>query len=310
MLDRRVDPSRMIELSLRDVPLRDALAQIAEELGAGYSQLGPVAYIGPEVAASRLRTIAELRRGEIRTMPGSTAAPLLRMKPWRWDDLATPQELLAALEQEAGLEIGGDDLVPHDLWAAADLPLLTWSDRLTLFAIQFDLTFAASDDGRSVRLIPLPESVAATRTFNVGNQARQLAQRLGTQYPNAEIEIEDDRLEVRGSWEDLEAIASGLAGMPQGRRKATAKKLHTLKLRRARLDQVLKKLEELNLTFDVDEAALQKADIRLDTLVTVDVQNADVDELLKAVLEPVGLTFQRSEGNVRVFPAPSAKPRK
>jgi hypothetical protein len=50
--------------------------------------------------------------------------------------------------------------VPHDLWAAADLPALAWVDRLTLVAIQFDLTFKISADGRQITLIAVPAEVS------------------------------------------------------------------------------------------------------------------------------------------------------
>ena len=307
LIDRRIDPSRKVELSLRDVPLADGLRQIAEHLNAGYCQLGAVAYLGPKDTAARLRTLAELRRAETRKLSPSEGSPLVAMRPWRWDDLTTPRDLLAELEGESHIEIRGVTDIPHDLWAAADLPAMPWSDRVTLIAAQFGKTFEVLPDQSAVRLVPLPEQVAIERTFMVGRQAQQLAQQFQTSFPNAETEIQGNRLKVRGSWEDLESIAATLANRNPGRQSASeGKKVHTLKLRKARLDQILTKLEELSLTFEVDQQALLRADIRMDTLVSVDVKNAELDELLRAVLEPAGLGFRRSGQTVEIFPA--AKP--
>ena len=48
--------------------------------------------------------------------------------------------------------------MPHDLWAAADLPPISLVDRLTLIAIQFDLTFKVAEHGKRLELVPVPEN--------------------------------------------------------------------------------------------------------------------------------------------------------
>lgn len=309
LIDRRIDPSRKIELTLGDVPLEEGLRKIASQLNAGYCQIGAVAYLGPADTAARLRTVAELRRGDVRKLSSSSGSSPAAIRRWQWDDLTTPQDLLAELEGESNIKIQGVSEIPHDLWAAADLPAMPWSDRLTLIAAQFAMTFEVVPGQSMVRLVPLPEQVAIERTFMVGRQAEQLAQQFQTSFPNAETEVQGNRLKVRGSWEDLESIAATLANRKPSRQPSSdSKKVHSLKLRRARLDQVLTKLEELSLTFEVDQQALRQADIRMDTLVSIDVKNADLDELLRAVLEPAGLAFRRSGQAVEVFPAAKVAP--
>ena len=53
---------------------------------------------------------------------------------------------LAQLGQRSGVEITGLEQVPHDLWAAADLPPISLVARLTLIAVQFDLTFKVAGE--------------------------------------------------------------------------------------------------------------------------------------------------------------------
>ncbi len=52
----------------------------------------------------------------------------------------------------------------------------------------------------------------------------------------------------------------------------------------------------------VDKPAIQAAGISLETKVRVDVKEVSADELLKAVLDPAGLTFARHENVVEVKP--------
>ncbi|HXT57480.1 MAG TPA: hypothetical protein VN699_02545, partial [Pirellulales bacterium] len=141
LLDRRVDPGRPLELRLDDVPLELALERIARSRHLGLSWYGPLVYFGPEAAAERLKTLAALRVADAKSLPSSARAPFARQQPWRWNDLTTPRELVEQLAIEAKIEIAGLEQIPHDLWAAADLPPLSWTDRMTLIANEFDLTF-------------------------------------------------------------------------------------------------------------------------------------------------------------------------
>ena len=161
VLDRRVDPEQKLDVQISDVSLRAALQQIAASRGLGVSILGSVVYVGPAAAASRLRTLAALRADDARRLPAAAARKFRRARPMRWDDLATPRSLLVGLAEDNGLELSGLDLVPHDLWAGAELPPLSLTDRLTLLAVQFNLTFAVQSDGADLRLAPLPRAHGA-----------------------------------------------------------------------------------------------------------------------------------------------------
>ena len=166
-----------------DVPLRAALQQIAEKHGLGVSILGSVIYVGPAEAAARLRTLAALRADDARRLPLPAARKFQRTKPMHWNDLAAPRGLLTKLAEENGLELTGLDLVPHDLWAAADLPPLSLTDRLTLMAVQFDLTFDVQSAGAGLRLAPLPRRVALTRNYPGGADPAATARRLAALAP-------------------------------------------------------------------------------------------------------------------------------
>lgn len=159
MIDRRVDPSQKFELSLDDVPLGTALEQIARSRSLGVCLLGPVAYFGPPEVTSRLRAVVALRKKEVRRLPAAVGRTFLKPQRMAWPDFSEPRELLRQLARRSRIEIDGLERVPHDLWAAADLPPLSLIDRLTLIVAQFDLTFKISPDGRRVTLVPLPGNV-------------------------------------------------------------------------------------------------------------------------------------------------------
>jgi hypothetical protein len=303
LLDRRVDPGAQLRASLQDVPLEMALERLARAERLGLSWYGPLVYFGPPEPTRRLRTLAALRSDEAKSLPAKARLPFTRQRPWQWQDFATPRKLAEQLAAEAKIELTGLEQIPHDLWAAADLPPLSWIERLTLIGNEFDLTFEFSSDGGAVRLIPVPADAVIERTYAGGSDPEALARRWSQEAPEAEIKVADGKLVVRGAIEDHER----LRGEQSRAAKAAAGgvEVYTLAVREQPLGPVLEELKRrLGLELHVDEAALQAADISLNRRVSFNVEQASLDELFQAALKPAGLTFRRREKTLDIFPAP------
>jgi hypothetical protein len=305
VLDRRVDPDQPITLAIDEEPLGEALAKIAGHLKLGYCQFGPVAYIGPQLMTRRLRTLAALRLDDVRPLPTPATRKLLMMRSWHWDDLTEPRSLVEALAAEAGVEIVGVDKIPHDLWPAADLPAMSWIDRLTLIAAQFNLTYELDKTGRRAQLVPAPENVALVRSYQAGADAAAVARRWAKALPEARVVVDKKRIRIEGRLEDHEDAQQRLRGKPTDQTTVTAgKEVYQLSVENAALDQVVQQIaERLNLEFNWDNAAIDAAGIATGQLVTVKVKDASLDELLGAVVNGTGLAFRRDDRKVSLYPA-------
>jgi hypothetical protein len=267
LIDRRVDPSRKIEISLHQTPLKDVLETVAQKCNLGISMVGPVAYFAPPEVARRVRTIAALRRDDVRRLAPAVAKKFFNQKSMAWDDFAQPRELLEKLGTENGIRIEALDQIPHDLWAAADLPPLELIERLTLIAGQYDLTFQVSADGNQITLLPVPEHVEPAQTNPAGKQSRI---------------------------EDREHISATLR---------TAKR-YTLTVKEKPIGQVLEQLAPiLNLDLKIDDEAIRQAGVSLDQRVSFNVKDATLDELLRAALQQTRLKFVRRGNIVQIEPS-------
>jgi hypothetical protein len=136
-------------------------------LKLGYCQLGAVAYLGPAETARRLRTIAALRLEDARRLPKDSQRRLLTARSWDWPELAEPRQLAEQLAGQAGLKIANPERIEHDLWPAAELPPLSWVERMTLVLAPFDLTFRFDRRGQ-IELVELPADPALVRTYAGG----------------------------------------------------------------------------------------------------------------------------------------------
>ena len=308
LLDRRADPSRPMELAIAEGTLSGAFDRIANFADLGWCQIGPVIYFAPPATAHRLRTVVELRKEELAKTPAALASKLRRMKPWRWDELSTPRELVEELAHDADLKLEGLERIPHDLWAAADLPPMTAIERVSLVLAGYDLTFAVEAPA-TLRLVPMPTKVVLTRSYALGAAGDAALTALKKKYPDAELRIEGSKLLVVGRAEDHAAISDALVGKSaRPVAKTTPPKLSqvraSLKAKNQPVEQLLNDVAKtLTLDLVIDREAIAAANLSLDTRVSVELTNVPVGELLAAITKPAGLAFTLRGRTVRITPA-------
>jgi hypothetical protein len=306
LLDRRVDPERSVTLAVKATPLAGVCDQLAASAGIGFCRLGPLGYFGPGRTCNDLPTVAALRDEDVAHLPSAARIAWSRASAGGWPDFATPRELVEQLAQAAGAQVEGLGQVPHDLWAAADLPPLTVAQRLTLVAAQFDLAIEILDDGRAVRLIPWPERPTIERTYSAGTRARELAEQWAALAPRSQLRVEGTKVVVRGPLEDQQRIAARgkTSTRPAQPKRPAGIQVYTLKLEAVPLDRLLAKLgQQLDLQFEIDQPAVDRAKIDMRQNVSLKVEQATLDQLLAAALKPAGLTFVRQGTKVRVRPS-------
>jgi hypothetical protein len=308
LLDRRIDPGRKIEISLRQTPLKEALESIAQKYNLGISMVGPVIYFAPPETARTVRTLVALRREDVSRLAPGVAKKFFEQKSMAWNDLTAPRELLQKLGSENGIQIAALDQIPHDLWAAADLPPLELIERLTLIAGQYDLTFQVSADGKRIILLPVPQRVELARTYPAGRQAQQTVKNFASLAPQARVQVDGDKIVVTGTVEDHERISAPHRPAERNTVKSAdtdlASKRHTLTIEEQPIGPLLEQLApRLNLELKIDNKALEQAGVSLDQRVSFSVKNATVDELLQAALKQTGLKFVRRGNVVQIEPA-------
>ena len=183
---------------------------------------------------------------------------------------------------------------------------MNFLERLTLIAAQFDRTFEIAADGASVKLAAIPASVEISHSYTLpgGVRPQEVIAKLKTALPDAQCEVADGKLQVRGRAEDQDFVVDLLAGRTA---KSTAvvagKKVYSLTLVKPVGDFIKALGEKLGLEVKFDTAAIEAAAISLKQEVRVDVKEVSEDELLQAVLTPAGLTFDRQGKTITVKPA-------
>ena len=297
-IDRRIDPDQKVVLTANDVTLKECFNILARQSRIDVCRVGPVFYFSSGPVCSRLPTLAALRRQGIRGLSSQHQRQLLPARSSSWEPLTAPRELVRELGDEFGLSMVGLDQIPHDLWPGGDLPPLGFSDRLTLLLAGFDLTFALDSEGSSLHLVRMPETVSLERGYPLGNHGPNVMAILREKFPRARIRADSRRIVVVGMWEDHQLIDRLLKGEAVRRRvHRPGQKVFTMKVQNETAGTVVAMLaERLQLEFKPGTGTVENLHQR----VSFEVTNASQQELLRAVLGPVGLSWRIEGGELHV----------
>ena len=305
-LDRRIDPGQTINLTLRNQPAEEVLKQLAAAGHAEWRAVGPVVYVGPAETVKKLATVAALRRQEAERLPTEARSRLLKERAWQWSELVEPRQLLDVLAAEGEVKISGMEQAPHDLWPAVSLPPLAWTDRMSLVLAGFDLTFEIADAGNSVRLVSIPAKVVIEKTYSSRGAVGAVVAQLRRATSGAEIRVEQGKIVVAGLQEDQEVVEGLLAG-PKGTpakstkvKKGPVEKRYSLTAGKNDPAGAIVRTVAVQLGKELkyDANVLEK----LKQNVPLSVKEVTLDELLMAVLKPLGLSYKLTDEALEIVP--------
>ena len=313
--DRRIDPNVPITLTVVDQPLVDVFAALGQQADAAATPFGGIVYFAPRQAVDELATLAALARQPLADAPAAARAKWLKPQAWNFHRLSEPRQLLKELAASADSQVQGEQLVPYDLWPARELPQLAAIDRAVLLLAGFNLTCRISPDGDQLEVKPITRPVAIAQeyrvpssrsaAFNVVLAELNAATTTGAKSrPTITARVEDhDRLKAALSGRPANALPAAVAMRTAGEKRAgrtLEDRRFTLTIENKPLAPVLSQLAaqlELQLEWD---AALPDTAAGRRVLVSCQVVEADLDELLEALLKPAGLTFDRLESRVSI----------
>jgi len=279
ILDRRIDPDRLVTHTARGESVRDVLQAVAAEAGATVEELPGAIRLVPPAVGGRGIAAASDRARRLAALSPAQRKPLTEVRSWSWPAGAQPRVLLADALAEAGLSVEGLDAVAHDHFPAAALPPLALAERLDLVLANFDLRilWSANRDRPAGRIVAIDADVAPQGGGTPRPRTGPDAARRPGPAPNRPVKLRDE---------------------------------FTLRLE-APLDQALAAIAgRLGLTLELDAASLAARGIAPGEIVRAEVEKASRTELLDALVRPLGLEWTIAGDRLRVFaPAAASAPK-
>jgi hypothetical protein len=265
-VDRRIDPGTRISLDIEATSAEEVVKAVAPAHDWAVVRLHKFIYLGPKSAAEQLRGVVSARARDVGGLPASQRAQWTRGEPISWARLSEPRMLISELVGRRGWRMENSDAIPHDLWAAGELPEMGLAEQLSMLLIGFDLTFKFEPTARTIEIVSLDEN-------NQNMQSETRAEHAPT-----------------------------ITNTPH--RKPEGKHVYTLRVNDQPVRAILRQLtERLHWPIDIDEESIRAAGKSVDSRVSFSVENADQDQLLKAILGPAGLAYRVELNRVRISAA-------
>lgn len=301
-VDRRVDPSQLLNISIDTPTFGQGLFVLAQQLGLQVSLIGDVIYLGPSPSTAKLATLLDINRKRMRKVSSE------RRRAWRkpvhsdWPRLAEPAALVSSWSDEAGIPIRDLDRIPHDLWDAGELPAMGLLERLTILLAGFDLTVRIESDGTAT-IVKIPATVSVEKSYSLtaakADRLGELRERIG----KAEFSVQGKRMKVVATSEQHTAVREWLrGGTERNSPVAQGEKRYTLNLENQSVAGVLKSLcQRMQLQLDLSRLSQGQAA----ELISLDVKNVSRDALLRETVLQAGLLYRLEGTQLVVFPPPS-----
>ena len=268
ILDRQIDPTQHITLACQGESLRTVLWRLAHETETEIAVLESSVWITPFGKASQLEQADRKRQQALRQLPVTTQKQLSTKRPLQWQAGQQPATLIMDLLAQSattgqsatsGLTITTDGLpegIPHDHLAAQTNPPLTLPEQLDLIAMQYDqqLLWSQGFESPSTLVVtpaPLPPSS--------GKKTRDPEQKPASTRP------------------------------PQN--KGSDRERYTLRVA-APFEELLQAISQrLNLEPSIDMESFKARSINAQEIIRLEIKDADREQLLDAIVKPLGLTW-------------------
>jgi hypothetical protein len=263
-------------------------------------------YFGPSQTANDLATLSVRARDGLAKSAPNVRARWLKPAPWSYSRLSEPRRLLSDQVQSVGATLVGEQQLPHDLWPARSVPSLAPLDRALLILAGFDLTCDLSPNGQELRVVPIKRPVEITRRYTARQLSNSTFEQMIASLPPRSVRRQAEQIEVAARWEVHQRLRSALrpAALQRDRKTPVVNlqtQRFTLKIENQPLDRVLDQLAgqlKLNFVWSSNSAPNPSP------LISCDMRQVDLDDLLEAILAPAGFAATRDRQTVTIRPAP------
>jgi hypothetical protein len=310
LLDRRIDPTQLVPVDVQ-APFFDAGIETLVQPFAGVSIVADTVVVAPAQVADTVRTRVALSAEELDQALKTNLNrkfELARRKPLSWPMLTEPRQLLQQVAAGYGLTCDNPEQIPHDLWAAGGLANANAAEAILLIAMQFELEPHWLDD-RRFELVAEKEHPQRTQTHLVrGMSPQQALEKVQARWPELDVAVSGKGLTVIGREEEQQEVAV-LLGNRLARKVPVSVQATELSRRRFTLRMVDRPFQELmdvlekqGISVQQNDSALELAGIDLQTRISLELDNATIEQLLENACQPLKLGFTVQGTTISLFP--------
>lgn len=297
-LDRRIDGSQKIKLSVINASFEQTLWKLCDQIGAGMCRIEDFYYIGPKEAAASLPYEVKQLKERIRQCENRTLKRRWQRKsPMNLPQLTEPKLAIERLLTSNRCDPNGLDSIPHDLWAEMQMGDSSLAARISLLLVGFDKTFITAEDLSGLEIVDWERPESVLREFSLGNQLKASLAMIAADFPNLEVKSTKRSILVESQFEQVLELHRKLVAL----QKPAVAELSDQKFDLTVADQRLRILESVaaqvgrELRFDEVHTMVLRGRIEMQ------LKQAGVNKIIEKTLEGTNLSFRFTDNTLELF---------
>ena len=297
LLDRRVDPSQLVDRQDRDLTFEQFLWSLAEKEPLGVCQVGDLYYLGPEKTALALPVEVNSLSEQLAdsNLPEKLKNALTEKIKLQASQPFEPTKWLAQDAARAELPLLNLEEIPMDWWAPIDWPTMPRYQAYALLAAGFGLSLQVDEAGLRFAELQLPPEL--NREYPLSSPKDFSLDDLQKQHPQLKLELLKEKLTASGPSAAFGPLERRLGTRSSSSRTDNGERRFTLnKTKAARGSIVATIAQQLGLKLKFPDEAKSALSERIE----IDVQQVTLEELMDEILAGTELSFQIEGGELKI----------
>ena len=290
-LDRRIDPSKLVNIAANGVSPERFLWEIAGTKRIGVCRVADIYFFGPPKTAAYLPTIWEQMETQSSRQRRTFKVQWERKTPLNTSSVVVVKQLLEQLASEHQFKIENPEAIPHDVWAQFKLPPTSLGGRVGIILAGFDKWFERSKDGTSIRIVDFPTIKTASLKTETLVDSQAMSKRMKDEFPKLKITATSKRFTASGAPLEIARLRREMVNLQTVKAVALDAKRFNLNTQAPRGSILATVAQQLNkkLKFTPEIQPMLQAEIQLE------IKDATLNQLLDETLKGTELKYELTD---------------
>ena len=296
-LDRRIDPTQLVDLRSADLTLEQFLWSVADKFDLGVCEVENVFYLGPKEVTAVLPVLIDELIVQANNCEASAIQKRSMLGSYEFNETG-PFEPMVAFRQIADLhqvKILDDSKLSMDLWSGTSLPEMPALVCMSLIVVGFDCWLDVSANG-DLSVIEFPKVANLARSFKGDGNLKTLTEQLKKDLPQLSVITKHGAIQVSASPAELSDVDRWLVAQQRPTRSASSEKRFTLKTLATRGKILSSIANQLSIKLTVEESLKSTLDERIE----IDVNGVSIQDLLRKTLEGSNIDYLIQPGELKL----------
>ena len=295
-LDRRADPSSLVNIAAKNMSPEHFLWEIAESQELGMCRVADFYFFGPPEISAALPTIWQQMESESGRQRKTFKVQWERKSTLTTKPVVVVKQLLDRLATEHGFEVENPQAIPHDVWARVELPETSVAGRVGIVLVGFGKWFERSKDGTKIKIIDFPSiKTASFRTVTLSDP-QATAKKMKPDFPDLKISGNKKRLTASGPPLEVARFRRQLAQAQTVKPVAPENNRFSLNTQAPRGSILVTVARQLNLELEFygESKSLLEEEVQLK------IKDATLSQLLDETLKGTDLKYETTDGKLKI----------